>query len=330
MRRSLHGQIRWLALLGLLPLLAGCSTGHGSSTPGGLSLQATRDNRANGAPIALVPVNVPKAYQRNVPKGMHIFSLTYWSRGRRCQAYLDVPSGRGSRPLWVLLHGGDVWGMPSHYSGFPVNTPSFAAVASEPDAISFMPNYGGYGPSQGNVGDSHDDYIDVMNGLTALGHIAGLHVKRDATYLSGASLGGIIALMTAAHDPEVRAVLLISPWPGAEEAMSWLQAQPTNRLTSGDLLDDIYLAQSCGANMQSVWCRQNSVPYQDVKVPVLIVGGTHDPLIVPAMLRAMYAHLRRYNAHVQLHFVPGGHAPETKASFAIEQAFYAAHGLRVE
>ena len=131
--RSLHGQIRWLALLGLLPLLAGCSTGHDSSTPGGLSIQAARDSRANGAPIALVPVNVPKAYRRDVPKGLHVFSLTYWSRGLRCQAYLDVPSGRGSRPLWVLLHGGYVWGMPSHYSGFPLDTPSFAAVASEPD-----------------------------------------------------------------------------------------------------------------------------------------------------------------------------------------------------
>ncbi len=323
-------RLRWLALLALLPLVAGCSAGPSSSLSGGLSIQASKDSRASGTPIALVPVHLSKSDQAHVPKDLQIYSLTYWSRGLRCQAYLDVPGGPGSHPLWVLLHGAWVWSQPNHYSGFPVNTTSYAAMTSEPDAITFLPNYGGYGPSQGDVGDSHDDYVDVMNGLKALGHITGLHVKRDATYLSGASLGGIVALMTAVNDSAVRAVTLLSPWPGASEALSWLQAQPTNTLTGDDLSDDLYLVPTCGPNLQSLWCKENSVPYQELKVPILIVGGTHDTNIVPGMLQAMSTQLRRYNAQVELRMVPGGHAPETTASWAIEQAWLAAHGLRLQ
>ncbi len=327
---------RGIAVRAVLPLLvavlaAGCSVGMASrQLPGGLSLEMAGSRRADGTPIALVPVQVPDAYRKNVPRGVHIFSLTYWSRGLRCQALLDVPGGDRAYPLLVELHGGDIWASHSHYSGFPVNTPAYAAVASQPDAIVFLPNYGGYGPSQGDVGDGHDDFVDVMQGLAALRHVSGLRIKRDATYLSGASLGGIVALLVATRDPQVRAIGLLSPWPGAAVAMAWLEAQPTDLLTSNDLLTDIYLAQSCGPKLASTWCRENSVPYRDIRVPVLLVGGTRDPIIAPGMLRAMAQHLRRYDPQVALTFVPGGHAPETPRSWAVEQSWFKARGLDLE
>ena len=313
-------------VLGLLPLLAGCSIGQGPPASSALSIQTAKHRRANGTPIALEPVRLSKSALVHVPTGVRIYSLTYWSRGLRCQAYLDVPSGGRAYPLWVLLHGGDIWGEPGHYNGFPVMSPSFAAGTAEPDAITFLPNYGGYGPSQGDVGDGYNDYVDVMNGFRALKEITGLHVRRKDTILSGASLGGIVALLTAAHDPEVRGVVLISPWPGAEEMASWLESHPTAKLTTDDQLYAISLSETCSTGLQSGWCRQNSVPYQDIKVPVLIVGGAQDPKNPPGMLQAMAKDLRRFNKHVELRIVPGGHAPMTAAAGAIEHAWYLAHG----
>ena len=117
-------------VLGLLPLLAGCSIGQGPPASSALSIQTAKHRRANGTPIALEPVRLSKSALAHVPTGVRIYSLTYWSRGLRCQAYLDVPSGGRAYPLWVLLHGGDIWGEPGHYNGFPVMSPSFAAVTA--------------------------------------------------------------------------------------------------------------------------------------------------------------------------------------------------------
>ncbi len=326
MRRHSRRHRLIFSLVLLLPLLAGCSMAQGSPAAPALSIQTAKHRRANGTPIALEPVRLSKSARAHVPKGVRIYSLTYWSRGLRCQAYLDVPGGGRAYPLWVLLHGGDVWAEPGHYSGFPVMTPAFAAGAAQPDAITFLPNYGGYGPSQGDVGDGYDDYVDVMDGFTALRQITGLHVRPRDTVLSGASLGGIVALLTAAHDQAVRGVVLISPWPGAEEMASWLRSQPTAKLSTDDQLYAISLSETCSSGLESGWCRRNSAPYQDIKVPVLIVGGTRDPKNPPGVLRAMASDLRRYNTHVELRIVPGGHAPMTAAAGAIEHAWYAAHG----
>ncbi len=315
---------RGLLLASALTILAGCTTVQQ------LSLQpaGAPDSKANGTPISLVPVKVPASAEKYLPLGERIFSLTYWSRGLRCQGYLDVPAGQTALPLLVELHGGGVWANPGHYYGFPVITPSVAAEFAQPSLIVFSPNYGGYGPSQGTIGDSHADFIDTMNGLTALTHISGLRIRQHDTFLAGASLGGMVALLMADQDKEVRGLELISPWPGAKQAMAWLGTQSSASLSYTDLYSLANVGRLCGPSLSSAWCAANSVPYSQVKVPVLLLGGTHDTTIPPDMLKAMYAALKQFDPRVQLNFVSGGHVPETKAAWDIEREWFKTHGLR--
>ena len=326
---SLARPVIALVLLSLL-LTVGCPLGPSRTLPGGLAIAGAPAGRADGTPVSLSLVPVPKAYRRNVPRGVHLYSLVYWSRGLRCQAYLSVPGGERAYPLLLELHGGSFTSDPmQHWSGFPVITPSVAAVFSQPAAIVFSPNYGGYGPSQGTVGDGHDDYVDVVNGLKALRQISGLRIKARDTFLFGVSEGGFVALLLAADNPQVRAVELESPWPGATEALAWLEAQRLDSLNTGLLADMDYLTTACGPQITSVWCRRNSAPLREVHAPILLLGGTSDPIIAPGMLRATYRDLHRYNAHVQLVLIPGGHAPTTPQAGKVEQEWFVRHGLRL-
>ena len=311
--------------------LGGCSaqTAPAHRSLGDLSIPVSVP-KANGEPISLKSVPLRAAAAKYVPEGVRVYSLVYWSRGERCQAYLDVPAGSGSYPLLVELHGGIiVSGDPVHYTGYPTIGPLEAAVVASTQAISYLPNYVGYGSSQGTPGDPYQNYRDVVNGLAALGRISGLHVLPHATYLWGFSMGGDVAMILAAHDPDVRAAELVSPYPGPVAMMKWMNAQTQDALGSGDLGDYATFLSQYGQNLSAPWYQENSYSYSAIQIPVLIIGGTKDQGFPPPLLRAMYQGLKRNDSHVTIRFFPGGHAPQSAAVLKTEDAWFKAHGLRL-
>ncbi len=256
-----------------------------------------------------------------MPPGQQLYSLRYRSRGLQVQAYLDVPKGKGPFPLLIYLHGGDVTQVLGHWTGLPVYTAKLAAESSNADSIVFIPNYGGYGPSEGNIGSPYDCYLDTQNGLKALGYVRGLHIKRDATYPFGFSLGGYVALKLAANDTQVRAAVLDSPWPGALTYDDWVQKMGTDALGSDDLFFWAEQERVFGTDLRSAVYQQNSVNFRVIHVPVLIIGGQQDPKLPPSLMQLLRDQLALSHVSVVLDMVSGGHAPITLHVYQLVQAW---------
>ncbi len=293
--------------------------------PSALSLVGAGVLPVAGTPISLTPAIVSSSPESEIPAGTGIWSLTYWSRGLRCQGYLVVPSGQKTLPLLIVLHGGFPLGLPNHDSEVS-SSAAEAAGTAHADGVVFLPNYAGYGPSQGQVGDTRDDLIDTLNGLKALRDIRGLRLAPDFTYLVGSSLGGAIALMLAERDRAVRAAVLVSPFPGAILAMRWM-ARSFPNMTEDDLAQYGQFNVSHGDSLDTAWYRLNSPDFARIHIPVLLIGGTHDPIVAPGMLRSLYAALRRHDRTVALRFFPGGHGPQSPGVDLAEVDFLARHGL---
>lgn len=260
----------------------------------------------NGTLLRMTKVRNP-TFSPAIPPGYALYSLTYESDGHPVQGYLGVPPGKGPFQLLVVLHGGyiEATGHPSAEMG--ITAADAADHVVEPALVVFMPNYRGYRPSPGDVQDGYQDYLDTLYGLRAVESLRNVHVAPRETYLEGGSLGGFVALRLAESDPSVRAVVLTSPWPGAEWALSWLNAN-FMRLDKKDIAfyDEL---QGMRTNAVTPWLRENSVAFSDLKAPILIIGGRQDQLNPPAMVEALASEIRRYDPHVTLDFVPGGHAP---------------------
>lgn len=289
---------------------------------GGVTISSSGQTKADGSPAAVTPVgNV--SFGSAIPPGERMYSLFYWSQGHRVQGYLDVPPGTGPFPLLVYLHGGYFFSQPpsfgesssSPHSSLVEWSPGLAEGFAWPSAIVFFPNYAGYGPSYGPVGNIHSNYLDVINGLTALAHLRGLYIRSDATYLDGASMGGTVAMMLAEYDKQVRAVCLVSPWPGDIQAMTWLlESKSALDATDSGYLFSFSDQPGYGTNLNSAKYHENSFQYHLVgDMPILIVAGRQDPYNPPALMTAMYQRLKQYDPHVQLDFFPGGHAPSSPA-----------------
>lgn len=236
----------------------------------------------------------------------------------KVQGYLDVPPGEGPFPLVLILHGGEmiggeVYGAPFHDNAFPAwDADRAASTAYFNNAVVFMPNYAGWGESSGYVGSAYDDYVDAMNGMRALSHIQDLHIASE-TYLYGTSVGGDVAMLIASHDPLVKAMFLWSPYPGASETLKWLEDQPQASLSVDDIAILGDFIRMFGQDVSSQIYRENSPDYRDIDVPTLIIAGDRDPYYPESLMRDAYGQLSKHDHQAELHFFPGGHAPDAPA-----------------
>ncbi len=243
----------------------------------------------DGALASMSTVDVPRY---GIP-GVSVYSIKYWSKGILVQGYIDVPSGKGPFPLLVFLHGGWLYPMPYRHDDYAgplwvADSPVSASQWAPYNAIVFLPNYAGYGPSDGTVNTLGPNASDVLNGIAALRQICGLRIKPDATYLLGESMGGGVAVYVAERDKQIRGAVLFSPA---------IFNSPT-------------------------WATQT----YDVQLPVLIIAGTQDTTVLPEIARWTAQVLSVHDKHVRLVFVGGGHVP-LAAGWGTMLAWYARHGL---
>ncbi|WDL98459.1 alpha/beta hydrolase family protein [Alicyclobacillus sp. ALC3] len=282
--------------------------------------------KTNGSPISVTRIPNPKfTPYAGMPQGTKLYSLMYWSQGNQVQAYVVVPPSRTPLPLLVNLHGGYFLKGKFHTNKFPTVTKQVAEDWAESGYINFLPNYAGYGPSGGDVGSSYGSYLDTKYGLQALSATFGSKIEANHTELYGVSMGGFVAMKLAETDHQVKAIVLVSPWPGGSDFVSWIQSQPSNQVDQLNMSDYFAILNREGTNNHSSWYVKNSIIFRDVKVPVLIVGGKSDPIIPPSLLSQLKAELSKYDANVELEFVPGGHAPTSYQVVALSTFFLNSH-----
>ena len=136
------------------------------------------------------------------------------SRGLALAGRLLVPSSPGPHPIVVVAHG---WG-----SG--KDSPRNRAVAEALRALgfaAFLFDFTGHGESEGTPEDStQDQQVDDL--AAALDALEGLdEVDGGRIGALGASAGAAVALLQAARDPRIRALVLRSPnLAGAEDAVA--------------------------------------------------------------------------------------------------------------
>jgi len=313
------------ALLGVavLACCAGCSAGPFAAP----SVEIASSSRvgSDGYPTALREYPATK-YVSLLLEGQRLYSLRYWSRGIKVQGYLDVPAGPGPFPVLVDLHGGFPIPVPPQRNASGAYTPELAAESANSGTIVFIPSYAGYEPSSGFVCSPYDCAVDALNGLHALAHLTGLRIKPHSTYAVGFSLGGFVALDLAELDPQVRAVVADSPWPGAQAFTAWTKEVGVAHLDPVDLSFAIGVDTAFGER-PTLLERHNSLQASSIHVPVLIVGGTRDRRNPPSLIRFLAAELRAGRVPVTLHMLDAGHAPVTAQFFRIVRAWLAPRGL---
>lgn len=292
-----------------------------------IALMSTKDalstSKSDGSVISITPIkNV--TFPSYIQRGERLYSIEYWSRKTRVQAYVDIPPGKTPFELEVVLHGGDT--LPTgHHTDMFAYSPQVAAKTAWPNVVVLFPEYAGYGLSSGTVGGPHDDYVDTVNAIKAVDGLKQMTVKLKDTYLLGISLGGDVALMVADNNPDIKAVALDSPYPGPSMFVNWERRYGRSNLNTSYALSYI---ESYGNHTDSKSYRINSFNYSEIKTPVLIIGGTNDPILPPSLLNYMYKKIRHFDGHeTQLHFVEGGHAPYTSQEINLVDNWFYGHGL---
>lgn len=329
MRRMLWSGSIMLLALGVVGCGAPVSKAASPAPTTGISTPTTTyyaDTKTSGAPISLTSIPDLQFYSNlGMPPGTKLYSLRYWSQGVRVQGYVAMPPSRTPLPILVNLHGGYMLSPGHHTNHYPSITPAIVAGWVMPGFVTFLPNYAGWGLSGGYVGDGYSSYVDTVNGLTALHKVFGSKVQTN-TDLWGVSMGGFVAMKLAATDPNIKAMVLKSPFPGAAAFMSWAESRLTpNSMDSTDLGDFLAIQSQEGANPQSRWYVHNSIVYRDITVPTLIIGGESDPIFPPSLLRQLKSALSTHDAHVTLTLMPGGHAPKNATAFGVITEFLKSH-----
>lgn len=255
--------------------------------------------------------------------GDSVYSMMYWSRRTKVQAYVNLPTGTGPFDLVVYLHGG--YSLPANTHDNNIYwTEQMASLATWSDAIALFPNYAGYGPSSGTVRSPHSDLIDTENAIKALRQMKDVNININNIYVFGASLGGDVAMMLAENNPSVKAVALDSPFPGAATFVDWYLKQ------GGSSLNQSYAngyINAYGRDTNSSVYKLNAFDYTNVHVPVLVIGGKSDPIIPPSLLKYMYSKLKPHDRSVKLDFMAGGHAPDNATEYDMVVNWFVQYGL---
>ena len=117
-------------------------------------------------------------------------------------------------------------------------------------------------------------------------------VDKRADRLVGASMGGQVALLAAAHKPPIRAV---ASFYGPTDLARWREANPFIR----DYLDDL-----CGPEGLPV--RSPILRVAQIDAPVLLVHGDRDENVPVEQAQAMAEALKSHGKEVETFIVPGG------------------------
>lgn len=266
----------------------------------------------------------------NLPSGVRLYQIYYWSRGVKVEAFLTEPTQPGRYPLVVNLHGGAAWPLDdTHYPlGYALG--AMVALASR-TAVMLYPEYQGYLNSAGTIRGFKTNVTNTLDAIT-VAHTFG-EIRHNDTYLWGYSMGGGVALMTAERDHHVKAVVAVSPFVGLTDVASWARAHPTLARQ-----EDVYgqmplILVAYGNAIHSLAYQERSPHPSQIAAPVLLLQGTADPHVVWQTVVLFYHQMEAAHRNVKLVLYPGGdhglHGRYSAQSNAQILRWFARYGLRL-
>ena len=189
--------------------------------------------------------------------------------------------GGGGRVPLILLHG---------FAGHAHNLIGLARRASANGYATLALSLRGWLGSEGETDSGLRQPLDVLAAIDWMAKRPLVDRRRIA--LVGASMGGQVALLAAAHKPNIAAVAAYFP---PTDLMRWYKAVPEMR----DYLDDL-----CGPEGLPV--RSPVLRVAQIDAPVLLVHGAKDENVPMAQTTAMEEALRNHGKEVETFIAPDG------------------------
>jgi len=194
--------------------------------------------------------------------------------------FFKAQAGQPPYPALILLH------------GFASHAQAMAGLARASSANGYAALALSLRGWLGSEGESDQGLRQPLDVLAAIDWLAKRpSVDRDRIALVGASMGGQVALLTAAHKPPVRAVAAFF---APTDLALWRAANPFIR----DYLDDL-----CGPEGLPV--RSPILRVAQIEIPVLLIHGERDENVPMAQTTAMAEALRNHGKEVET-FIVGG------------------------
>ena len=166
---------------------------------------------ASAAPLALA--SDPPA-DATSPAAMAAVRIS--SGDAAMNAIVYTPAGKGPHPALVLFH------------GFPGNEQNLdlAQAARRAGFVVVTLHYRGSWGSPGRFSFANvtADGINAVDWLMAPAQLARYHIDQRQVSVAGHSMGGFVAMRTAAARPQVKSLLLIDVWNIGDEPLAALQA----------------------------------------------------------------------------------------------------------
>jgi dipeptidyl aminopeptidase/acylaminoacyl peptidase len=196
--------------------------------------------------------------------------------------YLFKPqAGQPPYPALILLHG-----FASHAHAMA----GMARAASANGYVALALSLRGWLGSEGESDQGLRQPLDILAAIDWLAKRPLVDAKRVA--LVGASMGGQVALLTAAHKPPIKAV---AAYYAPADLSAWYKANPFVR----DYLDDL-----CGTEGLPV--RSPILRVAQIDAPVLLIHGDKDENVPVEQTLAMTQALEGHGKDVETFIVPGG------------------------
>lgn len=227
-----------------------------------------------------VPIEVVHRWD-DLPEVADADHVSVPSHGVSLGGYFFKPqAGKPPYPALVLLHG---------FAGHAHNLVSLARRCSANGYATLAVSLRGWLGSEGEHDQGLRQPLDV---LAAIDWIAKRPiVDRTRIGLVGASMGGQVALLTAAHKPPIQAV---AAYFAPTDLTKWRATVPAIR----DYLDDL-----CGPEGLPV--RSPILRAAQIDVPVLLIHGDKDENVPVSQSAAMADALRNHGKEVETLIVPG-------------------------
>jgi dienelactone hydrolase/catechol 2,3-dioxygenase-like lactoylglutathione lyase family enzyme len=195
--------------------------------------------------------------------------------------FFKPQAGNPPNPAVILLHG---------FAGHAHNMVGLARAFSANGYVALALSLRGWLGSEGENDQGLRQPLDVLAAIDWLAKRP--LVDKDRIALVGASMGGQVALLAAAHKPPIRAV---ASFYGPTDLVRWREANPFIR----DYLDDL-----CGPEGLPV--RSPILRVAQIDAPALLVHGDRDENVPVDQARAMAEALKNHGKEVETFIVPGG------------------------
>jgi dipeptidyl aminopeptidase/acylaminoacyl peptidase len=277
--------LRYGPMCGVVAVLAGCGGSDGPTSP-------------SAPPAAVAPPSTP---------GRH--DVTMSGSGITQGGILYRPDTAEARPAVIVLHGWQAAGT----NGAAV-VEARARRYADDGYVALALSLRGWPPSGGSDDCALRQPDDVVAAAEWLRGAAG--VQADRVGIVGFSQGGQVALLAAARDRRLRAVVAFFP---VTDVAAW-------KTTTANADIPGYVTAVCEPG--GVAPRSPVTRAGDIGAPVLLVHGDADTRVPTAQSQMMQAALEAAGRPVQLFLVPGAQhgftAAEDAAARTVADAFLAA------